>query len=128
MASKNIKNVTVKSAQQFNVPDMLLADYIFLTKQGMEELEETLQSRHNNYFRNRKVSTETRVQEIIAKRQDPFRRDIMQPILESPEAEEDESQPLDLTTPVLRQYIDDLRKMQFKAKARSLAFGERSDR
>jgi len=41
---------------------MLLADYIFMTKQGLEELENTLQSRHNNYFRNRKVSTEARIE------------------------------------------------------------------
>lgn len=43
---------------------MLLADYVFVTKQGMQELEDVLQSRQNNYFRNRKVSTPERIEEI----------------------------------------------------------------
>jgi ribosomal protein L4 len=34
-ASRNIKNVTVRNAQTFNIPEMLHADYIFLTTEGM---------------------------------------------------------------------------------------------
>ena len=50
---------------------------------------------------------------------DPFLRDIMQPILEQEPSAESDEQPLDLTTPALRQYIDDLRALQFKAKQES---------
>lgn len=56
LASKNIKNLTVRSPQTLNLPDILHSDYIFMTKQGAQEFEEVLEKRHNNYFRNRKVS------------------------------------------------------------------------
>jgi hypothetical protein len=40
---------------------MLLADYIFVTKQGIAELEAILESREQNYYRVRKVSAESQI-------------------------------------------------------------------
>ncbi len=45
LAASNLQNVNLKSPQEFNVPDMLLADYVFVTKQGIAELESILESR-----------------------------------------------------------------------------------
>jgi large subunit ribosomal protein L4 len=38
-ASSNLNLVHVKQAQQFHIMDLLKNDYIFITKQGLEELE-----------------------------------------------------------------------------------------
>ena len=57
MASRNLSNVTVKKAAQFNLPELIRNDYIFLTRQGLVELEALLETRESNYFRNKKVST-----------------------------------------------------------------------
>lgn len=59
LAARNLQNVQVKKAQEFNISEMLRNDYVFLTTQGMQELEAILESRQANYFRNRKVSSET---------------------------------------------------------------------
>ena len=45
LAASNLQNVNLKSPQEFNVSDMLLADYVFVTKQGILELEKILESR-----------------------------------------------------------------------------------
>jgi len=42
--------------------DLLKNDYIFITKQGLEELEQTLDSRRGNYYRNRKAPTEASIE------------------------------------------------------------------
>lgn len=107
-AHKNISTLKVKNPQEFNIPEMLQSDYIFMTKKGVEELEMVLENRQGNYFRNRKVSTEARQAEIAEKRQDPWTRDVLKPILDSPEPID---LPLDLVTPSLKQYIDDLRQL-----------------
>jgi large subunit ribosomal protein L4 len=117
MAARNISNLNVKNAQQFNVPDMLMSDYIFVTKEGMSDLESVLERRHENYFRNRKVSSSEHIEHIIAKRQNPWERDIMLPILEAAESPADQK-PLDFVTPSLQQYIDDLRSLQLSAQER----------
>lgn len=61
---------------------MLLADYIFVTKEGMQEFEKVLESRADNYFRNKKVSRPEYIEEWKAKRQNRFERDIILPILQ----------------------------------------------
>lgn len=97
-ASGNIKNLKIRAPQEFNVPDLLMADYIFMTRQGLQELETILEQRQSNYFRNRKVSTPERIEAIKQKRMNPYERDIMLPILES----EFEDKPLELQSPTLK--------------------------
>lgn len=58
LAARNLQNVRVKTPQQFHVPDLLKHDYVFVTKQGLIDLENILETRHANYFRNRKVATD----------------------------------------------------------------------
>ena len=95
---------------------MLLSDYIFVTKQGLIELEQILENREGNYYRNRKVSTEEHIAEWKVKRQDRFERDIMLPILSNEPIEGyADDKPLELQSETLRQYIDDLRKLQAKS-------------
>lgn len=50
-----------------------------------------------------------------AKRADPYDVNVMRPILEAEEIEGDDK-PLELMTPALKQYIDDLREIQIKDK------------
>ena len=57
LAARNLSNVRVRTPQSFKVPDLLRHDYIFVTKQGLIELEGVLESRKANYFRNRKAAT-----------------------------------------------------------------------
>lgn len=35
LASRNISNLKVKQPSEFNLPDLLISDYVFLTKQGL---------------------------------------------------------------------------------------------
>lgn len=58
LAARNLQNIRVKSPGQFHVPDLLKHDYIFVTKQGLIDLETIMESRKDNYFRNRKVASE----------------------------------------------------------------------
>ena len=67
-----------------------MADYVFLTKDSMIELEQVLENRAANYFRNRKVSRPEHIERVKAKKQDPFERDIILPILQAENAEQDE--------------------------------------
>ena len=69
------------------MPDMLLADYIFVTKQGMAELESIIESRENNYYRTRKVSADTYLENLKSKRADRYVTDIIDPILSSEKIE-----------------------------------------
>ena len=34
-ASRNLQNVVVKKPAEFNIPEMLRSDYVFLTKEGL---------------------------------------------------------------------------------------------
>lgn len=67
-ASRAIENLEFKSPRQFNVPDLLNSDYIFVTKEGLKELEEVLEAREYNTFRNKKVPCENGVARFIGKR------------------------------------------------------------
>lgn len=78
----------------------------------MIQLEQILQNREGNYYRNRKVSTQEHIAEWQAKRQNRFERDIMLPVLkEGPIEGYNDELPLELQSETLKQYIDDLRKM-----------------
>lgn len=115
LAAQNLQNIKVKNVQEFNLPDMLMADYIFLTKDSMLELEEILDKRQSNYYRNRKISRPEHIEFVKAKKQDHFERDIMLPILNADQLESDEKL-LQLQTASLKNYIDDLRSIQQKAQ------------
>jgi len=113
LAASNLKNVNLKSPQEFNVPDMLLADYIFVTKQGIAELEQIIESRETNYYRVRKVSSEQQLEKSKSKRADKFATEIIDPILTSDKIENyNDELPLKLQSEALRTYIDDLRRLQ----------------
>lgn len=84
LASRNISNLKVKQPTEFNLPDLLISDYVFLTKQGLFELETLLEQREANYFRNRKVSNPEHIEAVKAKKQNRYDRDIIQPILDTP--------------------------------------------
>lgn len=47
--------MTLRNPQQLHVPDLVRSDLIFVTKDGLHQYEEILQSRYMNYYRNRKV-------------------------------------------------------------------------
>ena len=95
---------------------MLNNDYIFISKQGLIDLEGILEARRANYYRNRKVPTPEGMERLKAKRLDSFDTEIIKPILESDEIPDyDDDLPLQLQTASLRSYIDDLRKLQLDA-------------
>ena len=109
LAARNLQNVRVRSPQALNVPDLLKHDYIFVTKQGLIDLEQVLEQRRFNYFRNRKVATEDAVQRSQHKVTDVYEREIIRPILEAEEFDGyDEDRPLVIQSESLKGYIDDL--------------------
>ena len=94
----------------------MTSDYIILTKQGLAELEQTLERREQNYFRNRKISQPSHIEAWQAKHQNPYLRDIVEPITRDSEIENfNDELPLTLVTPSLKQYLTDLRNIQIKA-------------
>jgi len=110
MAARNLQNVTLKNAQQFNLPDLLRTDYIFLTKQGLVELEEVIEKRHENLFRNKKVPTEDGILRSRLRAMDHFERDIIDPTLNSKKIKGyDDDLPLIVQTPALKTMVKDLR-------------------
>ena len=115
-------NVRVKSPQQFHVPDLLKHDYIFVTKQGLIDLEAILESREGNYYRNRKVATLEGTRRSQDKLLDPFEREIIKPILESDSLEGyDDDLPLVIQSESLKGYVDDLYRMQSQKQAEEAA-------
>lgn len=97
MAQRNLGNVSLVYPQQFNVPDLLNSDYVFITKEGLIELEIVLEKRHENLYRNKKVPNAASLERNRLKRLDPFEEDIIKPILEAEELEGyDDNLPLDL--------------------------------
>ena len=59
LAARNLQNVRVKTPHEFNVPDLLRHDYVFMTRQGLIDLENAIESKEKNYYRNRKVVSES---------------------------------------------------------------------
>lgn len=116
LASRAIENLEVKNAQQLNVPDLLKSDYIFVTKQGLMELENVLESREKNAYRNKKVPSEQSVSRQLSKRTDKFIQNIIKPITEAEEIDRyDDNLPLYLQTEALKSYVDELRKTQARS-------------
>lgn len=100
----------MKQPQHFNLRDLLQADYVFITQDGLSEFERIIESREDNYYRNRKVSRPEHIEAQRLKKQNRFERDIILPIVhsESIEGHNDEL-PLLIQSVTLKQYIDDLR-------------------
>ena len=120
MAQRNLQNVNLVYPQQFNVPDLLNSEYIFITKEGLIELESVLDSRWENLYRNKKVPNEASLERNRLKRLDPFEEDIIRPILEAEELEGyDDHLPLDLQSETLKNYIEDLKELQKQASERA---------
>ena len=121
LAARNLVNVRVKTPQQFHVPDLLRHDYVFVTKQGLIDLEDIIESRQNNYYRNRKVSTPENAQRAQSKLLDVYEREIIRPILEAEELEDyNDDLPLVIQSESLKGYVDDLYKMQKGGKETKL--------
>ena len=113
LAARNLVNVRVKNPQQFNVPDLLKSDYIFVTKQGLIDLEEILDSRMTNYFRNKKVASEKSIIRAQDKVIDTFEKEIIRPIIDPETLENyDDSLPLAIQSEALKGYVDDLQRLQ----------------
>lgn len=95
------------------MPDLLTNDYIFITKQGLKDLEETLSARKDNYFRNKKMATERAIARWKELKTDPFTKKIINPIVAPRKLNgfSDKKQ-VDVTTDALRQYLRDFSKMQ----------------
>lgn len=88
------------------MPDLLTNDYVFITKQGLVELERVLEDRHENCFRNKKVATERSIARWKDRKLDPFEKKIIKPIVFAEKIEGyDDSKPVDITTAALRQYV-----------------------
>ena len=99
---------------EFNVPDLLKNDYIFIPKQGLIDFEEVLQSRKDNYFRNRKVSRPEHIAHVIDKKMDVYEKHIIRPILKGDEKAlegYDDEKPVSLLSESLKGYIEDLQKI-----------------
>ena len=95
------------------MPDLLKHDYIFVTKQGLIDLEEILEERKFNYFRNRKAASDDAIERSQYNVMDVYEREIIRPILEAEEIEGyDEDKPLVVQSESLKGYIDDLQKLQ----------------
>ena len=131
MAARNLGNVRVRKPHELHVPDLLKSDYIFIPKQGLIDYEEVLESRHDNYFRNRKVSREVWIEQIKEKKLDEFQKHIINPIQRGDEdALEgyDDDKPLYILSESLKGYIDDLKRLQFQAQEKARAELEAKDK
>lgn len=58
LASQNLETLNVTNPQTFNIIPIMKADWIFITVQGLKDLEMLLENREQNLFRNRKVPRE----------------------------------------------------------------------
>ena len=120
LAAGNLPNISVQNPQEFHVPQMLRSDLIFMTKAGLQQLEEIIAGRHANLYRNRKIPLP---EELPYKRyigsyrpkrwQDPAYEEIVKPTLEHYEQFEpsEEEQQLELFTPSIAKYLEDLKQM-----------------
>lgn len=112
MAQSAISNVHLRTPSQFSLPDMLTFDRIFITKDGLAGIEEVLEARHKNAYRNKKIPhPDVDIDEIREARRDSFEVNIIKPIRD---AEDVDDKTLELLTPTLKTYIDDLREYQSK--------------
>lgn len=120
LAARNLGNVTVVRPGQFHVPHLLRNNLFLVSKQALVDLEQVLDSRHANYYRNRKVSRPEHIAAITDAKMDPFHREIIKPTLEAESIEGfDDSKPVTILSESLKSYIDDLRRLQYEAEERS---------
>lgn len=112
LAARNLVNVSVIQPRQVHVPSLLRSDYVLISKQGLIDLENIIEAREANYYRNRKVPSLAHQEIKKLKKMAPFEQEIIKPILESEHIEGyDDNVPLQLQTPTLKSYIDDLHQM-----------------
>mmetsp|Transcript_5055 Transcript_5055/g.8619 ORF Transcript_5055/g.8619 Transcript_5055/m.8619 type:complete len:178 (-) Transcript_5055:24-557(-) len=124
LAASNIPNLTVKNPQQLNVPDLVRNDKVFLTSQGLQELEEVIRCRDENLYRNRKVPTKEPLSykrfigEYKPKRwENPVYNNIIKPAREEPVLAKLESpENLEVFTPSVNQYLEDLKQFREEQK------------
>uniref|UniRef100_A0A7S3IXP3 Uncharacterized protein n=1 Tax=Strombidium inclinatum TaxID=197538 RepID=A0A7S3IXP3_9SPIT len=116
-AAKNIKNLSVFNPQQIHVPQLVWSDIIFMTREGLEQLEIVMEGRTTNAFRNRTVPLEepSAYRQFIGeykskKNQHPAYEQIIAPTQE--ELAEVEEGELELFTPSLQSYLQELEKVQ----------------
>lgn len=115
LASRNLSNLRGKNAQKFHVPDLLRNDYIFVTKEGLMELEATIERRAQNYYRNRKAPSESALEKAKIKTTDLYEREIIRPIIDSESIEGyDDDLRLAVQSDSLKGYLDDLGRSQTK--------------
>ena len=105
---------------------MLTSDLVFMTKDGLNQLEEVIESRVINLYRNKKVPREQKVlpyHKYIPmynpkSRQDPDWTNIIKPTLENEEFQESLQQEhdMELFTPSIKNYLYDLKQLQQKEK------------
>jgi hypothetical protein len=118
-ASRSLSNITLRNPQQLHVPDLVKSDLIFLTKEGLQQYEEILQSRHMNYYRNRKVP---RTEELpsekylgsftAGKNLNPIYESIVRPTFEH--SEELKSKQLELLHPAVNHVARELARRELK--------------
>ena len=95
------------------MPDLLNNDYIFITKQGLTELEAILEARKSNYFRNKKQATDRAIAKWKESKIDPFEKKIIAPIVTPKRIKGfSDKKKVDVTTDALRRYLKDFNKMQ----------------
>ena len=121
LSAKNIPNINVKNPQQFHIVDMLKSDIIFMTKDGLNQLEEVIESRITNLYRNKKVPREQKelpYHKYIPlhspkSRQDPDWTNIIKPTLENPAFQKalQKEHKMELFTPSIKNYLHDLKEL-----------------
>lgn len=112
LAARNLKNIRVQRAGKFSVPDLLRNDYIFVTRQGLIDLEQSIERRHENYFRNRKVATQAAIEKAQNKRMDPYEKEIIRKIIDAENVDGfDDRKPLSIQSESLKRYVQDLSKL-----------------
>jgi len=111
-AASNLSLLKLKSPHKFHVPDLLTNDYIFITKQGLIELESIIEARHENNFRNKKAQTAKSIEKWKERKIDPFEKSIILPIRSADKLEGfDPKKPTFITTDALTNYMQDLKAM-----------------
>ena len=95
------------------MPDLLKHDYVFVTKQGLIDLEASIERRHESYYRNRKMATDSAVERAQYKLTDVYEREIIRTIVDSEELEGyNDDMPLSIQSEALKGYVDDLHRLQ----------------
>lgn len=119
-ASQNIRNVKIVNPAEFNVNPMMRSDLIFVTKEGLLQLEEIIESRQANLFRNRNIPRDDLPFDKYFERRENKKhqpkewKEIIKPTLmdETFAQELQGDKELEVFTPALRTYLDELRALR----------------